>query len=69
MEAFWNIVLYTRGNKDNEHSYRVKCWPAMHMVFIKVARNVWQEAAQKRERAGGVWQVGKGQCLERPQRG
>eukprot|EP00972_Heterocapsa_arctica_P102802 15152543-Heterocapsa_arctica.AAC.1 len=45
-EVFWNIVLYPKGNRDNEHSYRVKYWPTMHMAFLKVARTARQEAHQ-----------------------
>eukprot|EP00972_Heterocapsa_arctica_P066404 9798438-Heterocapsa_arctica.AAC.1 len=49
-EVFWNIVLYTKGNRDKEHSYRVNYWPMMQMAFIKVERTARQEA-QQAERA------------------
>jgi hypothetical protein len=47
LEDFWNIVLHTRGNNNNEHSYKVIYWPEMKMVFIKVARSQEQEKRKR----------------------
>jgi hypothetical protein len=50
-EVFWNIVLNTKGNKDQEHSYRVIYWPNFAMAFVRVEKTVSQlgRAANKRK--------------------
>eukprot|EP00972_Heterocapsa_arctica_P003121 464610-Heterocapsa_arctica.AAC.1 len=35
---FWNLLLHTKSDKNNQHSYVLKYWPNMKMVLIKVAR-------------------------------
>eukprot|EP00972_Heterocapsa_arctica_P020841 3071356-Heterocapsa_arctica.AAC.1 len=55
---FWNMVLHTRSNHDNAHSYMVKYWPSMKIVFVKAVRTVWQMDAQKRKREQQEEQAG-----------
>eukprot|EP00972_Heterocapsa_arctica_P040621 5987225-Heterocapsa_arctica.AAC.1 len=53
------MILHTRSDKDHAHSYKLKYWPAMMIVFIKAVRTGWQHTeAQKRKQEQE--QAGKG---------
>jgi hypothetical protein len=65
-KVFWNIILNTIGDIDQEHSYRVIYWPALWMAFVKVEKTVSQlgRAANKRKMHNvdqdGAWRWNKG---------
>eukprot|EP00972_Heterocapsa_arctica_P005660 835202-Heterocapsa_arctica.AAC.1 len=58
-QMFWNMVLHTRSKKDKAHSYMVKYWPSMRIVFIKAVRTEWQIDVQKRKREQQEEQAGR----------
>eukprot|EP00972_Heterocapsa_arctica_P035072 5165169-Heterocapsa_arctica.AAC.1 len=51
-KMFWNMILHTRNDKEGYHSYMLKYWPSMKLVFIKPVRTGGQHTeAQKRKHA------------------